>query len=302
MLLKKKEPSVELEKMILLRNRLSTTHPTYPKLNRDIQQITAGDFGEEIVAKFIQAYNHPTKAYILHDLLLASNSDFQLDHVLVTNSCIIIVETKHIKGDIHIHDRPAHMTRQIDTGPIERFESPVMQLNRSILFLSDWLIERGVDIPVKGILVFSHADALVTSDSSDHLITKPKYVSMKLREIRIEKASLTSLQTKQLATAIMTSHKIYENKYFQSQYPYKKEDLQTGVQCQKCARFGMEKRRQTWMCECGHRDKNAHLSAMKDYQLLLGKLPNTESIMDFLQVPSRYVARRIMKKYSLSES
>ena len=66
------------------------------RIQQDIAKIEAGDLGEEIIAKRLNTYKNSIDIHIFHDVMLYQNGLFQMDFLIATSSCIIILEVKNM--------------------------------------------------------------------------------------------------------------------------------------------------------------------------------------------------------------
>jgi hypothetical protein len=82
--MKERSDSLTLKGLIAAQGRLSTHHHMQSILSAKQASIEAGIGGEERVAEVLRSYTFPFKNNIFHDLSLASDSTFQIDHFIQT--------------------------------------------------------------------------------------------------------------------------------------------------------------------------------------------------------------------------
>ncbi|MBE4907368.1 hypothetical protein IMZ08_04740 [Bacillus luteolus] len=80
------------------------------------------------------------------------------------------------------------------------------------------------------------------------------------------------------------------------QYQIDEDDIHTGVFCPKCQTLSMVWKRGSWLCNsCNITSKDAHLTALKDYSLLIGSTITNHQIRRFLHISSDTTAKKLLK-------
>jgi hypothetical protein len=79
------------------------------------------------------------------------------------------------------------------------------------------------------------------------------------------------------------------------------EEILKGVFCPLCDHLSMVRVHGTWFCDqCKHKEKAAHLSALKDYYLLFGAEITNQKVREFLQISSPFLSSRLLHSMELS--
>lgn len=93
-----------------------------------------GSNGERYIAKLLQEL--PEGYRVLNDLLLKYEGyTVQIDHVIVSEYGVFVIETKNFRGHIYGSSEQKHWV-QINKGKKHRFYSPIIQNNRHRVALS----------------------------------------------------------------------------------------------------------------------------------------------------------------------
>ena len=297
-----KRRSIEYSYMGLqmLYRRLPSEHEMKQVIYSKMLSAKAGIIGEKKVEEVFERYPFPFDYRVLHDVSLSSNGNFQMDTVFISPYSVVILECKNIVGELHFETEPLCLTRNSESGRKDTFESPEVQVDRNTFLMKEWLQTRGIDVPVKGVIVFSSTKSRVVK-SPDHTdVIYATSIPVYLRTLEREKAYLSLSQMDDLAQRIASEHKPYFPYPMCKRWGINPTDLTTGVQCGKCELFGMVKIKRTWQCPtCSHRDSEAHLAAVKEWFVLIGVQMSNSDCRKFLQVSQHQTVTRILQGMDL---
>lgn len=120
------------------------------------ERAEAGYKGETAVDNYLRGLRLPCKMAILRDIRLQIHEEYvaQFDTLLVTDRGIWIIEAKMIRGTLRLLDNPRRMERE-DSGSVLTMECPILQLENQKTGLKWWLEERGLSMPVGGVVAFA---------------------------------------------------------------------------------------------------------------------------------------------------
>lgn len=160
-------------------------------VEEEIRKVEAGDFGENAV---IYELNHlDIPALILHDITIDYlDGDSQIDFIIITNHCIIILETKNLQGDISI-DEEGNFIRFFKTydGKVfkkESIYSPISQNEKHVNAIKKILI--GYKFikytPIKSLVTIANDKTIVDKRKAPREI-KEQVITRDLLIDRIEK-------------------------------------------------------------------------------------------------------------------
>lgn len=301
MILKKRSLQINYLAHDALRRRIKLAHPSFNKIEQNYQMAKAGVWGEEAVDAQLGSYIHPFPHLILHDIHLKAGSYFQVDNLFITQSFILVIEVKNIKGKIELKQSPFELIRTNDAGEILHMDSPEEQLDKNIMWLEDWLSVRNWNIPVKGIIVFTNQDSVINVNQASYEIVKTKYLTKRIRKMDHSIKHLSEIEMMKLGREILHHHSNYKHKSMMEQYNLVSTDIITGVECPVCHEFGMKKEKRYWVCSQNHRSSTTHIQALEDYFFIFGHHISNKDSRRFLKIKSAHVAKRLLKNMNLVE-
>jgi len=282
-------------------NRLQPTHPQYQKLQQELKNKEAGDFGEHYIMKQLQQIKLLDDCHIFHNVMLPSVLPMQIDILIIVPDAIILLEVKNIRGTVHLKNDPRQLIRTSESGEVHVFTHPEIQLEQYIQGMKHFLDTQNISIPIFGAVVFPFNNANIHREDSGLPILMAKELPLFLHK-HIEKSKETSTMNE--IKHIILSHLRDRTPFPLCQY-YQIEGsaLRRGVHCENCGQFGMKKLKTVWHCQsCQHRCPDAHIQALRDYYMLVGETITNHECCDFLTIESGHVAKRILQKLQLPRS
>ncbi|RZT16419.1 nuclease-related domain-containing protein [Fictibacillus sp. BK138] len=305
MLVKDRSKSLRIKKLEVFQRRLIQNHPKLLPINDELGGRLAGHHGEQSNDYFLKPFL--SKGYtVLHDLRLAAHdSFFQIDTLLISTHYILILEVKYITGTLHF-DHLNQVIRVRDDGSEEAFQNPIYQVKRQRSHLTDWLSRNRVPhIPVHSLVVMSNPRTIIKSLPSHkdipQYITHSPYLQERIQVFdkmhSVEK--LTKREITKLSKLLVRQH-TPDNPDLIKRYQIEEKDIIKGVYCTKCFYMPVVRKHNTWVCpKCSKKDRNLHLPSLEDYALLYGASITNKEFCNFLQIPSRHVAKRILSNMNL---
>ncbi|MEH7248381.1 nuclease-related domain-containing protein [Neobacillus niacini] len=294
--MKERSDSLTLKGLIAAQGRLPANHTMQSTLSAKQASIEAGIGGEERVAEVLRSYTFPLKNHIFHDLSLASDSTFQIDHFIQTPNFGVLLETKNISGSLEFKDHPPQLIQTKDNGQINSYESPVTQLERNTELLSLWLAARNIQLPLFGAVVLAYPKQIVAVPPSDTTILFPNMIPPFIKGLPQEGKKLDSSTFKRLSSQLLSSHRPYVPKPISESYQIPFNDFQPGVRCTTCGKLGMIKHKRTWHCKfCDRNDSMAHVKELQEWFLIFKRSITNRECREWLQVEDKYTANRILQ-------
>jgi len=124
--------------------------------------------GEAAVRKLLTNYCRKSTAHLLNNITLEyRDGTTQVDHILLTQNGILVIETKHYSGWLFLNEEQRKWTQVIYKFK-SRFQNPILQNKRhvsAVRTLLDFIPEE----QVKGIVVFT-GDAEFKTEVPDNVI------------------------------------------------------------------------------------------------------------------------------------
>ena len=298
-----KTRSIEYKYMGLqmLYRRLPSEHAMKAVIHSKMKSAKAGIMGETKVAEVFDRYSFPFNCRILHDVSLSSNGKFQMDTVFISPYYIVILECKNIVGELCFETIPPCLTRTLENGKKEIFESPEVQVYRNMYLFKEWLHGRGIELPVKGVIVLSNMKSKVVKPPNHTDVIYASSIPVYLRNLPRDKKYLSSTQMDDLAQSIVAAHQAYFPYPMCKNWSIDPACLMTGVQCKGCEQFGMVKKNIGWICSnCGNIDRNAHVLTIQEWFTLIDDRISNKDCRKFLQINSSQLASRILNSMNLT--
>lgn len=307
MIVKGRDPSLELYQYEALIRRLSPHHKMMGKIQSDFKRKRSGVKGEkevEFPLRFLEEQNY----LILHNLRIAdSNGYFQIDTLIINEKYILILEIKNWYGTI-IFGENGQVTRIGDDGIEEGFPNPIPQAKLQKYRLQKWLYNhRFSKLPIHFFVIISFPSTIIKSASSNYPIPNEvihnNNLLFNIHELdgvypllKIKKNEMIKLGKQLCHVHHPTSENILKK------YNILGDELNKGIFCSNCFSLPMTKIHGKWLCErCKHISVNAYIESLKDYQLLIGDYISNQEARSFLQLESPYVTKSLLQRENLQQ-
>lgn len=301
MIYKKRKMPNELQALISLDKRLPNSHEKKNAVQKNLLIYQAGYNGEleldDQLAEFKPNYPHA----ILHDLYLQHEGTyFQIDSLIITPSSITIIEVKNFKDKTVIKANPTQFIRVFRNGDRRIIGNPIIEVERKIHHLQKWLDQQGIEIPITGLITFSHTNELAIEHPSPEmevLLTNevPTYLNSLLKTKQI----LGKQEIHTLANTMIARHKDYNPFPIADLYDINPSDIKSGVICPSCNQIGMRWGREKWNCPCGHTGKTEHYQTIEDWFMLIKPQMTNREFRYFTKLDNRNIARGLLAKTGL---
>ncbi|MFC7371869.1 nuclease-related domain-containing protein [Fictibacillus iocasae] len=288
-------------------------HKKRADIEEDLARSLAGYRGEQALHYDFQflKQNHYS---VLEDLRLENeNGDFfQIDCLLLSPSYLLILEAKNMSGSILFDQHTRHIIHN-KNGLERSYSDPLLQVQRQRIQLEKWLKQQKFPfVPVITQVVISNSDTRYDATSNHHFVYQNVTSRLNLpnRTAEFESAHtdevLSAKLIKQIAKSLIKRSTPY-NPDLMHWYELKLSDLILGVFCPNAdcpsVRDPMFKVNSGWRCPfCLAFSRDAHLTALKDYVLLVGDEISNSHFRDFARMESVFTASRLLKQLSLPSS
>jgi len=177
----KRSPPALLRGIPRLIARIPPNHRKVQHLKEQLYRISAGYSGECNVDSYIERTRFPesTKVFTDVQLRISPNFTFQIDTLIITESYVLIVEVKNIKGTIRFVQNPPHLEQVLETGDEVVIDCPVYQVESNKLNLDEWFLQRGIKLKTLGLVVLANPNTKVKDVPEDFpIIYKKNYLSI----------------------------------------------------------------------------------------------------------------------------
>ncbi|MFJ5790528.1 nuclease-related domain-containing protein [Lysinibacillus sp. NPDC093197] len=274
--------------------RLHPSHPQFTTLQQELKNKEAGDFAEHYILKELEKLPQLSDCHIFHNVMLPTVLPMQIDILVITSSGVIILEIKNIRGTVHFKNDPRQLIRTLDTGEIQVFTHPEIQLEQYIQAMHHVLNKHDIMIPIYGAIVFPFNNVEIHREGEGLPIVMGRELPMYLHKLLAKNKGIATTEITNIILSQLQHRKPYPLCRY---YQIDPNALQRGVFCENCGHFGMEKLKRTWLCQrCQHRCTDAHVQALKDYYMLVGDTITNRDCREFLKIDSEYIAKRLLQK------
>lgn len=300
MIIKAYTKSVHVEAMEMLLKRLSVKHPKYSKISNQIGATRAGDIGEEMVFRELEKMQLPFKYYVFHKLLLFAENAFELDILIISPFGAVIFEVKNISGTLEFTGNPSQIIQRKESGEINKYPCPAVQLNEYKYQLSQFFIDHNIPIPIYGAVVFASRKSFIKNSTDKAEILYRNEVRPFLRKFQKLKPTLTKEEMDKIKDILLIKNTPFVYFPLSKHFSIQSEDIIRGVECNRCGYLGMQKRYRTWYCpSCSKNDSTAYKNTIASYFLLCKDSITNKECREFLLLNNRYEAKRILAKSNL---
>lgn len=297
MLYKTRTQPKQLAGLQSLIRRLSPTHEKYRFIQEELYKVRAGYGGEQEYDRCMNEVRPDFSYAILHDLSLQqSGIHFQIDSLFIAPDRIIITEVKNIADRIIVKANPTQFLKETKTGARAVFRNPIAEVERKIHFLTGWLQEKGIELPVTGLIAFAHNNEILI-EAPPTMPILPNYEAPAFfRELPIESADLSEQDIQKLAHTLLTHHQDYDPFPLAARYGIRPEELKNGVLCPECPNEQATVREgNVWSCPlCGDKGRIPYEQAIKEYFMLVGKTLTNQKYCAFTGLTCRHTAKRLL--------
>lgn len=188
-------------------------------------RLTNGYNGEMKWAHLVQ-----DKLFSLFDLHLQSGeSEFQLDHLLLSEQSLYLFEVKNFEGDYVLNDEQWYLSvskREI--------RNPLHQLSRSHLLLKQFLKQENIQVNIRPYLIFINPNFHLYHAPENTPIIFPGQIQRFSRQLNLLPSPSATFH-QQFKSKLFRSHLAKSNYEQLPEYDYKQ--LKKGVLCHGCRRW-----------------------------------------------------------------
>lgn len=232
--------------------------------------------------------------YLLHDLRLEhQHSFFQIDTLLISGQGILLFEIKNFEGDFVYEDETFRLL-----ATKQEILNPLHQLNRCVTLLRSLLKKLGVDVPVKGYLVFVNPQFTLYQAPVDAPVILPSQIQRFIQRLD-QSPSTLSRKHKELADQLVERH--VPEFPFERLPEYHFAQLKKGILCESCCSFMAQEGRTVKCKKCGTVESldSSILRSIEELMSLFPDQPITTSLVyEWCRIiESPKPIRRILKQH-----
>ena len=209
-----------------------------------------------------------------------------------------------MKGEFYFDGMSKQFYRIMDGVKKEGMRNPELQLQRAVRVLQRKLTQRGVHIPVQGLIVFASRAGIVIQPPTLFRSVPIDAMCDTLEEMEAKSNELlTNDDLKKVKHILKRGNVAVHDDSLMERLGIERKGIRPGVKCGKCFEVGMKRVYSTWVCgTCGCHDKEAHIATLQEYQLLFGSEITSKDVKWWLGIEDKDLTSRILKscieKYS----
>lgn len=298
-------------KILTLEALLRRSLPSDPKRNmleEELSRSRAGLYGEKSL-DYNLSYLSENEYLILQDIRLSNPPYFfQIDFLIVNLHYLLILESKNYSGQIYFDD-DFNQIIQTKNGEEKALPDPIPQVKLQKSHLHTWLDKHNIrDIPIELFVVITNPYTIIrASPSYKEVFEKVIHKELLIQKINQlnESYSLERFQQKEMKkiAKLLSKHHKPHIPNLMEQFKINVKDIITGTNCPNCFSIPMTYQKGKWYCnKCGCISKNAHISSLKDYSLLIKPSITNKELRNFLHLPSYASSIYLLSKLNLSYS
>lgn len=283
-------------------NRLPAEHQSQSYLQKELHRTTSGARGEQrIETRFNEFYLDEDFRVMWNVQLQLGNWPVQIDGLLLTKRCAIIIESKNISGQIHFDEQTGEFYRIDDDGLKTVMEDPQIQLRKNIRFLSVWFKKHKILLPIHGLIVFTAKKCeFITKPTRTPICKTYQMPEMLLKIYEALPPTAANLSLLKIKNVLLSSQTPFIEIPLCQRYFIHPSELKTGVYCRNCQLPTMFRTKRSWHCQtCHHHDLLAHKFALQEYFSLIDTTITNERFREFCGLDSRHVAGRLLSQFDL---
>ena len=283
-----------------LLNRLPRNHHQYSRVEEDVRRRKAGFAGVENFDKHIREFRPSYPYGLLHDICLIQDGVyFQMDSVLITPGNILIFEIKNLGGKLTVKAKPTQFIQE-NNGDRKVIHSPIIELERKKLFLDRWMRERGMDVPITGMVALAFTNELYVEEETNIIIASTQEIPIILNKMAIENKKWGRREISNIANEMARLHQEYNPFPLTLTMKIPRNDILSGVICPNCKRFGMKWKRRKWVCGgCTYSAVDCHIPSINDWFYLIDKKITNRDFREFTGVENRHISKRLLQNAGL---
>lgn len=308
MIIKKRGIPLLIQKYRALLRRLPPNHPKIQIIKDELGRRKAGYYGERSL-DFPLGFLDEKKYAIFHDLRLQDQSRyFQMDTLLLSEKYALIIEVKNMAGTLFFDPIFNQLIQTVD-GVEKAYPDPIFQMERQASQLKTWLIKNRLPhFPIFTLLVISHPQTIIRTTPENHKLSLqvlhrdalPKKINQ--LEKQLSPSTITQKELKK-ATRLLKNGHCEADFAMLDRFQIAPGEVIRGAICSNCQAHPLLKTHGSWYCSnCQKKCKDAHVAALKDYELLFGHTITNRKCRQFLHMTSPGQTTRLLQSMNLTHT
>lgn len=291
----------QTESLERLLYRLPEHHPLRQFLQVELYRCAAGERGEaRLVRKLVEFSPEENYRFLQNVCLSLGEWKIQIDGLLLTERGAIIVESKNISGQLYFDHQTGEFARTDTEGIRTVMEDPTTQLNKNIRFLTKFFKMNKIQMPIKGIVVFTSKQCEFITKPQNTAVCKTYQLIDYLFHILNSFPDMNTQPNLSKIEKLLQKHQTpYKRLPLCQLYAIAFAELKPGIFCATCKNHRMiRKHRCGWMCElCQTVDLHAFETTVQEYFSLVHTQLSNKQLRQFCNIESPFVASRLLSTF-----
>ncbi len=263
-----------------------------------ILKSSIGYEGECFVDKYWSDLRLTFPHALLHGFETTHRQHFhhQIDTIMICPNYILLTELKYIAGEL-FYDESLNQLWRIHNGQHLALGDPFAQVSRHEMWLTHFLWEIGVDVPIITAVIVTAKSALLRQMPKQFHVFKLDGLGLKMKSwLQIYPKVLDEWQVEHIALELLKHHRAQRWNW---------KEVFTGLRLKKgvLCRCGSTMRYQKgkFLCTCGASTRKGIYEALNDYRITQSEWISNREFRNYLGISSADTAFKILKKVSSEE-
>lgn len=291
----------QAESLERLLYRLPEHHPQRQFLQVELRRSAAGKRGEERLERKMVEFSLEEDHRFLRNICLSLGEwKVQMDGLLLTERGAIIIESKNISGKLYFDNQTGEFVRTDEAGIRTVMEDPTSQLNKNIRFLTKFFKLHKIQLPIKGLVVFTSKQCEFITKPHHNAMCKTYQLIDYLFNILHDFPDMDTRPNLSKIDKLLQKHQTpYKRLPLCQLYFIETTELRTGIYCAACKSHRIiRKHRCGWICElCQTVDPLAFEKTVQEYFSLVHTQLNNQRLRRFCNLASPYTASRLLSVF-----
>lgn len=297
MIIKYRQKPAKIAGYEALLKRLPPAHPKRHAVKRNLNSAKAGFGGEQRLDEAMEFFTPPYAYQIIQDFSLPAPFKIQVDTVVLTQSCVFLLEVKNITGKLQFKQNPSALHSVLADGKIMSYKSPVTQMNETTMRLYAFLKTFACRLPIISLIVIAHPSQIVEDSPHAAQVLSAGEVNFYLSKMKLGNPILSIEELHRLGQTFLSAHRDYQPFPLAPKFQVGLSEIEPGVFCPRCHLGKMERTMVAWECEtCRLISRNAHSEALNDWFMLLKPSITTAECQDFIGLKNLDTAKHFLIK------
>jgi ribosomal protein L37AE/L43A len=284
-----------------LLKRLPAHHAKRAVIQDKLNGAKAGIGGEERLDRLLEFFDPPYPHLLLQDVELPDH--LQIDTMMITQSCIFLLEVKNMGGILRFQQNPSVLHQVTSNGEIKGHKSPAVQVQTAQLKVEKTVKLLNYPLRVQSAIVIAYPSQLVENVPPGTKVWSADEVPLRLNNLELSKPRISVEKMNALGDYFLATQQTYNPFPLAPKFDIELPQIENGVFCPRCRLKKMDRFLRKWECKsCFLLSADAQYEAIEEWFMLCKPTITTNECKEFLELPNIEAAKRLLKRMDLEES